>query len=282
MMAGEIKFSESIYPKLLKNIPNPPSNLYFKGNFCEEIFENCVAIVGSRNMSFYGKKVVEKFLSVFSKNITIVSGFMMGVDAESHRQAIKFGLKTIAVMPCGVDYIHPEDQVGLYNDILSNNGMVISEYKGDFKPRIWTYPRRNRIVAGLSKAVIVVEAAKNSGSLITARIANSYGKEVFAVPGNIFSNLSLGKVQILNEFAKAIDSGFYINKKLGLKSNQDIVGNSSFGSESPILKTLNDNPMTVNELSECLEIGISNLSTQLTLLSIDGEVKERGGKFYAC
>jgi DNA processing protein len=233
-------------------------------------------------MSFYGSKVVEKFLSVFSKNVTIVSGFMTGVDAESHRQSIKFGLKTIAVMPCGVDYIHPEDQVDLYNDILDNDGLIISEYEGVFKPRIWTYPRRNRIVAGLSKAVIIVEAAKNSGSLITARMANSYGREVLAVPGSIFSNLSSGKTQILNEFAKAIDSGFYINKKLGLNTNPDAAKNSSNGFGSPILKTINDSPMTVNELSEFLKIEVSDISTQLTLLSIDGKVKERGGKFYAC
>jgi DNA processing protein len=137
-------------------------------------------------------------------------------------------------------------------------------------------------VAGLSKAVIVIEAAMKSGSLITARIAHSYGRKVFVVPGSIFSNLSPGKVQIANEFAKLIDSGFHINKILGLgfdkKSNTSDLGVE----ENLILKTLNDIPMTIDELSDCLSIDVSDLGTQLTLLSIDGKVKEHIGRFHAC
>jgi DNA processing protein len=281
-MAGMVKITDSAYPKLLKNIPAPPPALYFKGNLCKEIFDNCIAVVGSRNMSLYGKRVVEKILSVFSKEITVVSGFMTGVDAEAHRQAMKFGLSTIAVMPCGVDYIHPEEQEDLYDEIISGNGLIISEYEGIFKPRIWTYPKRNRIVSGLSRAVIVIEAAKNSGSLITARFAHSYGREVFVVPGSIFSNLSSGKVQIANEFAKLLDSGSYINKILGLGLEKNCRVVLLDGKNNSILNTLNDMPMTIDELSECLSTDVSNLSTQLTLLSMDGLVKEQGGRFYAC
>lgn len=280
-MAGAVKITDSAYPKLLKNIPGPPDPLFLKGNLNDKVFENCVAVVGSRNMTIYGKRVTEKIISVFSKDITVVSGFMTGVDAEAHRQALKFGLRTIAVMPCGIDYVHPEDQEDLYNSILSGSGLVISEYEGNFKPRIWTYPRRNRIVAGISRVVIVIEAAMKSGSLITARIAHSYGRDVYVVPGSIFSNLSSGKVQIANDFAKLIDSGFYVNKKLGLDSKK-LSNHPSELRNNSILKTLNDLPMTVDELSEHLSMGVSELSTQLTLLSVDGKVKERGGRFYAC
>jgi len=282
-MAGEVNISDAKYPKLLKNIPSPPKKLYFKGNFCSEIFENCVAVVGSRKMSFYGEKVIEKIFSTLSKKITIVSGFMSGVDAESHRQALKFGLRTIAVMPCGIDYVHPENQVDLHEQIQNSGGLVISEYEGEFKPKIWTYPKRNRIVAGLSKSVIVIEASTNSGSLITARLADSYGREVFVIPGSIFSNLSAGKVQISSEFAKNIDSGFYINKFLGLSDVSESFstpGREESGGE--ILESLRNSPMTLNELSQHLSVGVPDISTQLTLFSLEGSVSERGGKFYAC
>jgi len=280
-MAGEVNISDARYPTLLKEIPSPPKKLFYKGDFRSEIFENCIAVVGSRKMSIYGEKVIEKIFSTLSKKITVVSGFMSGVDAESHRQALKFGLKTIAVMPCGIDYIHPEDQVSLYQKILSKNSLVISEYPDQFKPKIWTYPRRNRIVAGLSRAVVVIEASLNSGSLITAKLANSFGRDVFIVPGSIFSNLSAGKIQISNEFAKSIDSGLYINKLFGLENLDTSSTVPAFG-KNLVLETLKNNPMTINEISQYLNMDISNLSTQLTLFSMDGSVFEQGGKFYAC
>lgn len=279
---GCVRIEDENYPCLLKEIPDPPKHLYYKGNFCEEIFENCVAVVGSRKMSLYGKKVVEHLFSTANKSMTIVSGFMSGVDAEAHSQALHFGMKTIAVMPCGINYVHPEDQVGLYEKIIKQGGLILSEFESDFKPKLWTYPKRNRIVAGLSKVTVVVEASANSGSLITARLANSYGRKVFVVPGSIFSDLSNGKIQINNEFAKTIGSGFQINEFLGLRCTTKS-GNTDFDDqENPILILLKNEPMTINELSEVLSTDISELSMELTLLSLDGLVTEQGGKFYAC
>ena len=279
---GYTSIEDENYPCLLKEIPNPPKCLYYKGNFCKEIFENCIAVVGSRKMSLYGKKVVEHLFSTANKSMTIVSGFMSGVDAEAHSQALRCRIKTIAVMPCGINYIHPEDQVELYEKIIEQGGLILSEYENDFKPKIWTYPKRNRIVAGLSKATVVIEAASNSGSLITARLANTYGRKVFVVPGSIFSDLSKGKVQITNEFANTIDSGFQINEFLGLRSVKNDKSNDFDDREDPVLILLKNDPMTINELSETLSISISELSTKLTLLSLDGMVTEQGGKFYAC
>lgn len=284
-MAGAVNILDILYPKLLKDIPSPPKNLYYKGNFREELFENCLAVVGSRRMSIYGEKVIEKIFAALSKNITIVSGFMSGVDAEAHRQALRFGLKTIAVMPCGIDCIHPEDQEELYKKIISELGLILSEFEGNFKPKIWTYPKRNKIVAGLSKAVLVIEASKDSGSLITARIANSFGRKVFVIPGSIFSTLSSGKVQICNEFASTIDSGFNINKFFGLEFSGNGIfgqGNQENENKSGILDVLRDSPMTIDDLAKYLSVNVSEISTELTLLSMNNLVTEQGGKFYAC
>jgi len=283
-MAGEVSISDFLYPEMLAEVPSPPQKIYFKGNYCSEIFQNCLAVVGSRKMSVYGVRVIEKFFSVLHKDISIVSGFMSGVDAEAHRRAIKLGLRTIAVMPCGIDYIHPENQTDLYEEILNNDGLILSEFEGDFKPKFWTYPKRNRIVAGLSRAVLVVEASKNSGSLITARMANSYGRRVFVVPGSIFSNLSEGKTQISNEFAINIDSGFSINEFFGFGSNIYTYKN---GKEldfenNIILETLKNDPMTMDELSEYLSVDISTLNKEVTYLLMSGLVTESEGKLYAC
>ncbi len=190
------------YPELLKKIKDPPRKLYYKGDWNSEIFENCLAVVGSRRMTTYGKRVAEQFVTeIAAAGITIVSGFMYGIDATAHRAALVAGGRTIAVMPCGVNIIHPAYQEKLYNDILKNKGLIISEFENDFPPDIWTYPKRNRIVAGLSKATLIIEAATKSGSLITANYAKEYRRKVFAVPGPITSSNSAGIIQLLKDGA---------------------------------------------------------------------------------
>ena len=158
---------DSNYPKLLKEIgKEAPKALYYKGVLDDNIFKNCLAVVGSRRMTTYGKDVIEKIVGeVAAAGLTIVSGFMYGCDAQAHKVALRFGGSTIAVMPCGIDKIHPSHQVELYHDILNKKGLAISEYDGGVLPTNWMYPRRNRIVAGLSRAVLIIEAALGSGSL---------------------------------------------------------------------------------------------------------------------
>lgn len=230
-------------------------------------------------MSLYGRRVINHIFSTLSKKITIVSGFMYGVDVCSHEAALRHNLKTVAVMPCGIDYIHPEDQKNLYNSILSSGGLILSEYPADFKPKLWTYPKRNRIVAGLSKATLVIEAGANSGSLITAELANSYGREVFVVPGSIFSDLSTGKTHISNLFANSISSGCEINKFFGLEVS--VVDNSEYKCNS-IITLLNASPLTAGEISEALCKPISQVNGELTELGLQGLVSEESGRFYAC
>ncbi|MBP7785897.1 DNA-processing protein DprA [Patescibacteria group bacterium] len=280
-MAGEVNDFDTSYPKMLRQIPSPPKKLYYKGKFNKEIFENCLAVVGSRKMSPYGERVLEKIFSTLAPEITIVSGFMYGVDAEAHRKALKFGLRTIAVMPCGIDLIHPEGQKNLYEEIVSK-GLILSEFDGVFEPKLWTYPRRNRIVAGLSMAVLVIEAASESGSLITARMAHSFGRDVFVVPGSIFSELNSGKVQISNEFAKTIDSGFSINKFFNLNYTGKLSEECKINN-SEILNYLRSIPMTIDDLKKQFpNKDISQISTEVTLLTMNKHIVERDGVFYAC
>lgn len=277
-----LNVSDKKYPPLLKNITNPPKKIYVKGNLDSFIFENCVAIVGSRRMTPYGKKVVNHLLSAFSKQITVVSGFMFGIDAEAHSVALNYGLRTIAVMPCGINVIHPSYQYDLYNRILNSKGLILSELDGDTSPRIWTYPKRNRIVAGLCKATVIIEAGENSGSLITAHFANSFGRKVFAVPSNIFSESSKGISQILKLFANTLSSGCEINEFMGLPSMlEESSTQKNVLNNSEIVELLKNEPQSIDELSENLRMPITKLSTSLTILVMEGLIYESGGIYYA-
>jgi len=170
-----------------------------------DIFNNCLGVVGSRKLTHYGEQAIERIVGELAmSSITIVSGFMYGGDALAHQTAIRVGGRTIAVMPCGIDRISPEDQKELYNDILENQGMIISEYEGEMAPALWTYPRRNRIVAGLSQAILVIEAGEKSGSLITANLAKKFKRKIFAVPGPITSSVSVGTNRLIKDGAEMV------------------------------------------------------------------------------
>jgi len=208
-MSNVIYKDDKEYPSLLKKIgKDAPKQLYCKKSaysFDKSIFENCLAVVGSRKLTHYGKQAIERIVGELAlAGITIVSGFMYGGDAVAHQTAVKVKGRTIAVMPCGVDRISPEDQEELYNEIIENNGMIISEYEGNMAPALWTYPRRNRIVAGLSKAVLVIEAGEKSGSLITANLAKKFKRKIFAVPGPITSSVSIGTNMLIKEGAEMV------------------------------------------------------------------------------
>ena len=206
-MESFITFDSPQYPQLLKTIPDAPQKLYYKGNLDSSLFNNCLAVVGSRRMTSYGKQITDLLVSEIAQaGITIVSGFMYGIDATAHQAALNGGGRTIACMPCGINVIHPAYQDNLYNDILKNNGLILSEYEDDFPPALWTYPRRNRIVAGLSAATMVVEAGEKSGSLITAKLARNYDRKLFSVPGMLTSAVSKGTMQLIKEGAEAVSS----------------------------------------------------------------------------
>jgi len=238
-------------------------------------------------MSIYGKKALSRIYKTLNlKSLTIVSGFMTGIDSQAHKNALTSKATTIAVMPCGIDIIHPENQEDLYKNIIENGGLILSEYGGNLRPQLWTYPKRNRIVAGLSRAVLIVEASSESGSLITANLANSYGRKVFTVPGSIFSDTSEGCRQLQNSYAYGVSSGVEINEYFGLynfgvfDSGEDMAALN--GLDEKIVSSVKKEPATLDEISELSELSISELSSKITLLSINGYIEERAGKYYAC
>lgn len=278
---------ENEYPKLLKKIgKDAPKQLYYKGNWDENIFENCLAVVGSRQMTTYGRQVAEKIVGeLAAAGLTIVSGFMYGVDAASHKAALRAGGRTIAVMPCGIDLIHPEYQQDLYAEILNNKGLILSEYEGKMQPVTWTYPRRNRIVAGLSKAVLIIEAGEKSGSLITARLAQKFKRKVFVVPGPITSENSKGIMQLIKEGAEAVSSADDILKYYKIKSEVKIDrGRTSIngGIEQKIINQLRREGLDIDTISRNLDMPAAETGTILSLMQLKGQIKTESNKYYLC
>ncbi|MCM8789491.1 MAG: DNA-processing protein DprA [Candidatus Omnitrophica bacterium] len=198
-----ITLEDSDYPENLKNIPGAPIVLYVKGSFI--IQDNFgFSIVGSRRASLYGLNAAEKFASELSqKGFTIISGMARGIDTYAHKGALKAGGRTVAVMGSGFNHIYPQENIDLAEEI-SKNGAVISEFPINAEPLPQNFPRRNRIISGLSLGVIVVEAARNSGALITADFALEQGRDVFALPGKIDSNLSFGTNGLIKQGAKLV------------------------------------------------------------------------------
>ncbi len=204
------------YPKLLAQIYDPPQVLYFKGR--EEVLNSrSLAVVGTRKMTDYGKLVTNRFTKeLVSAGLTIVSGLAKGVDSQAHWTTLQAGGQTVAVLGGGLNHIFPFENRSLAEKIASGAGAVISEYPPDSKPQPGNFPARNRIISGLSIATLVVEAAADSGSLITARLAIEQGRDVFAIPGPVTSDLSRGPIDLIKMGAAAIFDPKEILEELGI------------------------------------------------------------------
>ncbi|AEI35300.1 DNA-processing protein DprA [Francisella salina] len=199
-----VTYTDQDYPENLKHINNPPFVLYCTGNI--KLLDTVqLAIVGARNNSTYGKNATYKLCKELKdSNITITSGLAYGIDTLAHKYALENSLNTIAVVGTGVDMIYPSSNRALYSNIISNDGLIISELPLGTTASRYTFPQRNRIISGLSKGVAVIEAASKSGSLITAQHALEQNKEVFAVPGSIFSTSSQGCNELIKQGAKLV------------------------------------------------------------------------------
>jgi DNA processing protein len=275
------------YPKLLKEIKDPPKQIYYRGTWRSEIFDKCVAVVGSRKMTRYGRDVTERLVeNLVSNGFCIASGFMYGVDAASHTACLNAGGTTVAVMPCGIEVIHPQYQEDLYNRLLENGGVVISEYESTFPPAIWTYPRRNRIIAGISLSTVVIEAGGDSGSLITASRAFENNRKVFAVPGSLFSKVSMGTNQLVKNGAQIVTDFSSVSDDLLSrmhKNNQDQsrIFRKLSDSEKKIFETIKDGPIGIDDLSRKVHLSVPSLGVILSTLEIDGFIYEEEGHFFA-
>ncbi|ASG68687.1 DNA protecting protein DprA [Francisella halioticida] len=199
-----LTFLDSNYSENLKQLASPPTVIYGIGNI-ELIKKSQLAIVGARNHSAYGRNVTKKLCSdLQNSQISITSGLAYGIDTLAHKFAIENNLNTIAVVGTGVDVIYPSSNRELYNKLIETNNLIISEFALGTDPLRHNFPQRNRIISGLAKGVVIVEAAKKSSSLITAQLALDQNKEVFAIPGNIFSKTSEGCNELIKQGAKFV------------------------------------------------------------------------------
>src|SRR5205085_3688004 len=193
MGADILLLDDGVYPQLLREIFDPPITLYVKGAWDACFDQPCVAIVGSRRSSTYGQNTATMLArDLAERGVTIVSGLARGIDAAAHRGALEAAGRTVAVLGTGIDEVYPRDHRKLADEILASGGAIVSEFPLGTPPAPQNFPYRNRIISGLSLGVLLVEAAENSGSLITARLAMEQNREVFAVPGNITSRNSFG------------------------------------------------------------------------------------------
>jgi len=276
-----VSFGDKAYPKGLAEINDPPKLLYYKGNL--SALKKTVSVVGSRRMTRYGQAVVEKFTSAFAQNrVAVISGFMYGVDTAAHWGAIENGGVTVAIFGSGLVPFYPPENEVLYTKILQQNGLIMSEYKPEQKPKLWMYPRRNRIVAALAtEGVLVVEAAKKSGSLITALFAKKYGKKVYAVPGPITSSVSTGTNELLKkgDVIMVTEPTDILGGKSQAKEKSMAIDVSH--DERQVYELLRTEALSVDELSAALGKSVITVGEVVSLMALRGIVAEAAGKYYA-
>jgi DNA processing protein len=282
-----VTLQDEEYPELLKEIRNPPFVLYGKGDKSLLNDKETIGVVGARKTTQYGREVTKLLTTeLVLSGFTIVSGLALGVDAVSHMTALENGGRTIAVLGCGVDCCNPRENQSIYDEIVKSNNCVISEFPLGMKPTQWTFPARNRIIAGLSQAVLVTEGAEDSGSLITAKFALKFDRKVFAVPGPITSQMSKGPYVLIQKGAKLVTSGEDIFKELktqnsNVKTESQIPKISNATSdELKILQLLQNEPLHFDELVRRTKFRSSKLSSILSLMELKGLVRSADGGMY--
>lgn len=276
------ELSKEEFPIGLSEIPDSPDKIYLRGRLPDPSYK-LLTIVGSRKFSDYGRQVCEKLIEgLAGYPISIVSGLALGIDGIAHKAALKNGLHTIAVPGSGISdkTIYPRTNFHLAQDILKNGGAILSELEPETKPATWTFPKRNRIMAGMSDATLVIEAGEKSGTLITARLASDYNKELLVVPGSIFSPSSRGCHQFLKLGATPVFSSEDIVEALGLglaESKPREYKNLS-KEERQVVELLSVEPLSRDELIQELGLDTSETNSLLTMMEIKNLVSEQAGK----
>lgn len=270
------------YPEPLSHIPDPPFLLYIRGS--REVLSNtCFAVVGTRALTDYGKRVTPHIsLDIARAGFTIVSGLAMGVDTLAHKSAIDAGVKTIAVLGTGIDdnTIFPVPNMGLANKIIEKGGAIISEYAIGTHGTGFSFPQRNRIVSGLSRGILVVEADEKSGAMITARLAAEQGRDVFAIPGNIFAKTSQGTNSLIKKGAKFVTCADDVLEEYNLESKKvvrQIKPDNEI--EEKILAVLSTEPITIDAIIRQTGIETAQINATLTMMELKKQIKNLGGKF---
>ena len=275
------QLKQSEFPPLLNEIPDPPKQLFVRGTL-PPLHTKFLCIVGSRRHSPYGKDACETLIKELSGyNIAIISGLALGMDSIAHRAALGAGLKTIAIPGSGLSdsVLYPRTHRFLAHDILKEGGGLLSEFESDFKATVYSFPQRNRIMAGMSHATLVVEAGEKSGTLITSRLASEYNREVLTIPGSIFSKLSYGPHMLIRLGATPVTKGEDILEALGIEKNtlpKQKLHNLS-ENEKKVLQLL-EHPMVRDELLSKLNLPISEANVLLSAMELKGLIVEKLGE----
>lgn len=275
-----LTWEDEAYPRRLKEIDQPPPVLYLRGNLLPED-EWAVAIVGTRGITAYGRQVTAEIASVLARRgVTVISGLARGIDAEAHKAALNAGGRTLAVLGSGVDQIYPPEHRQLANQIIAS-GALMSDYAPGTPPDGVNFPPRNRIISGLSMAVIVIEAGERSGALITAEFAADQGREVFAVPGNINAPKSVGCNRLIHQGARPLLTPEDVLESLDLASfQQQRVARAVLPKdevEARLLSVLTREPMHVDDIRARVDMPIEKVSATLALMELKGMVRQLGG-----
>ena len=292
---------DAAYPLLLKNIPDPPLVLYARGTL-EPRDLNAVAIVGSRKCSFYGREQAERFGALLAgAGVTVISGGARGIDSAAHRGAMSHPLgRTIAVLGSGVDVPYPPENAPLFEQIAAGRGVVLSEFPLGTPPAAENFPRRNRIVSGMSRGVLVIEADVRSGALITARqAADDHDRPVFALPGRVDNALSAGPHHLIRDGATLVTGLEEILGELGPLPQQAIEPSVAVSDPAParpapaaepaslspaqqaIWSVLGSDPMGVDEIADRSDLDVATVLREVTLLSLKAVIRRSDGQRFS-
>ncbi len=280
-----ISKTDAHWPNLLRELPAKaqPKQLYIRGQLPPSD-ALVVAVVGTRKPSNYGKDAaIEIVRALAHHRIVIASGMALGIDSIAHKTALEENTPTIAVLGCGLDQsvIYPKDNIALAEKICASGGALVSEYPPGQKPELWTFPQRNRIIAGIAKAIIVIEAGEKSGALITARFATEYNRDVLALPGQIFNSQAQGTNILIKQGATPITSPDDILEVLGLETNsiKSTEKNYATPEEEKILAILNESE-SLDTIIKQTKLPANIVLASTTLLEIRGMIKNIGGGLY--
>lgn len=278
------KLSGPDLPALLQEISDPPLYLYIEGNWPKDT-KHFLTVVGARHHSSYGTRVCrELIMGLSGYPVAIVSGLAWGIDTLAHKSALEAGLTTISVPGSGLDrsVLYPRENVPLAERILKEGGVLLSEYEPLTMAAPWTFPKRNRVMAGLSQATLIIEARSKSGTLITARLAMEYNRDVLAVPGPIDSLTSQGPNQLIADGARPTLSSKDILESLNLPLKKEVLSHvqENFSEKEKLIILALIEPRTKNEISLITNLSIREVLVTVSDLELRGLVKETGGKLF--
>lgn len=285
MEINKLTLKDRRFPKQLKNIASAPKELYVDGDLTPLLAKSRIAIVGSRKVSVYGRRITAELARELAKRgIVIISGLALGVDAIAHQAALEVGGLTIAVLPRGLDKIYPASHHQLAKQITKHGGALVSEYPANTEIYRTNFIARNRLIAGLSQATLITEAAEKSGSLHTARFTLEQGKDVLAVPGNITSSTSVGTNNLLKAGATPVTSYLDVLHALGLKDEKGTQTKTTFmgnnESEQKLLELLRSGVSDGDTLLKRSDLEIALFNQTLTMLEISGHIRALGANHW--